>query len=738
MKSILGFFLTIALVLFGGLTYWSARDMPNIQATLASGIQPSQYTQVLDRHGEPIFSFGRFHHENTTLSDISPRFLDALIATEDRRFYQHFGVDPIAIVRAVTVDILKKRMAEGGSTLTQQLTRTLFLSNERSMKRKIQEALLSIQLEQKLKKPEILRLYVNHTYFGEGAYGIAAASQVYFHKKPADLTWAEAALLAGLPQAPSAYNPYVNPKKAMARRNEVLQNLVETGKLSREEAAVMADTPLGLNAASRDSNSSNQAPYFNQWILQQVQELYGYDEQSFWQSGLQIHTTLSLKAQRAASEALKQQMRLAGRTRDNEQGSVLSLDTKTGGILAYVGGVNYRTSQFDRVRNAKRQPGSLFKVFTYTTAMESGFLPERVYFDEPIAAGTWEPKNYDGKFHGYMTMARAFATSNNIVAVKVMHEVTPQRVVEMAQRMGLTGNLPPDLSLTLGASEVTMLELTAAINVIANQGNRVEPYAIEHIVDRTGQRIYEHHALETPVLDPETTHTMISLMQGVVQLGTGQASNIGRPVAGKTGTTDAHRDGWFVGFTPDVITAVWVGNDDNTPVPHLTGGGLPARVWAQTMRASLAGRPAKVFQTEHTHLKDPAIYTTVDLKHLSESETNHPLAKTAGRALPQDPTSLDDPLLPEDGGLEGDPTLDNTAAGQGDDPAVDVGDPDAPVSNDVMMPSPAQVPMPTHRPRIPAMSPSAGAATEGRARRAPVSAPSPEETLPPLRGPVPN
>ncbi len=636
----------MAVIVGGGYIYWAVRDLPGVDKVVAEGVNPTKWTQVFGRDGTPILSYGKFHHKNVTLNEISPHFVNALLATEDRRFYSHFGIDPIAIVRAILVDIRHMKLMEGGSTLTQQLARNIFLSHERSMKRKVQEAFLALKLEQELSKEEILELYVNNIYFGEGAYGIHAACEIYFNKKPSELTVDEAATLAGMPQAPSGYNPFLNPEAAKKRRNEVLGNLKEVGKLSDQELAALTEKGFRLNPYGRDISTANRAPYFNQYVMAQVQDLFGLDEQSFWQSGLKIHTTLDPHAQGFATQAVKNQSALHGRKGRNQQAALVSIDARTGAVLAYVGGTNYAESQFDRVTSAVRNPGSLFKVFTYTAAVEQGYTPNRVYLDEPIQAGEWQPSNYDKSHHGYMTMLRALVTSNNVIAVKVMYELSPSRVIQMAQRMGLNSRLEDNLSLTLGSSGVTLLDITSSIGVLANRGIRVEPYVIEKIEDRNGKIVYEHYPMQRNVLDRETTDTMVAMLMGVVQRGTGMAANIGRPVAGKTGTSDGPRDGWFVGFTPEVVTGVWVGNDDNSIV-GTTGGGLPAVMWAAYMRPYMARKAVSSFDLAHAHPIAEEDFTSYNIDYLSSFEAGNPLAMREGGMMPT-----------ADGLLEADPNID--------------------------------------------------------------------------------
>ena len=608
----MGFLALILALAVAGFGYLSLRDLPSVDGVLKHGVSPTHYAQVYGSDGSVILSYGKFRHEKVKLSKVSKHFINALLATEDRRFYDHHGVDPMALIRAIGRDILQQRLLEGGSTLTQQLARNVFLSNERSFRRKIREAVLAVELENHLSKAQILELYVNNIYFGEGAYGIAAASEIYFGKPAAELTQDEAAMLAGMPHAPSSYSPFRNPESALKRRNEVLHNLQEWGKLTAKQVAVLKQKPFRLNPAGLSLGNADKAPFFNRYVLRQIQNQFDLDEQSFWQSGLKIYTTLNPRAQAIASQVVREQSANYGRNKLVQQAALLSLDPRTGGVLAYVGGKNYQQSQFDRVSQAVRSPGSLFKVFTYTAALEKGISPYKTYLDEPIFLGGWQPENFDKSYHGRMPLYRAFYTSNNVIAVKLMRELQPNTVIDVARRMGLNANLADNLSLTLGGSGVTLLDITAAFSVLANQGIRHEAYAIERIVDEEGKELYKHRPLPNQVLKRTTTDTMVTMMQMVMTKGTARSAYFGHPAAGKTGTSDDHRDAWFIGFTPQVITGVWVGNDDNSTMPRMVGGALPASIWRNFMQSYLTDKMQTPFDVPFSDLNKPHVNRDVE------------------------------------------------------------------------------------------------------------------------------
>ncbi len=620
----IGVVLTVitALVIGGAGLGWYllTKDLPSVRSLISQRksviMQQQNSAKVVAADNKTIIlENGQYLVHPTSIADVSPDFIKALVATEDRRFYLHRGVDPIAIFRAVGRNVKGKGLQEGGSTLTQQLTRQLFLTNERSLQRKVKEILLAMQMEQELSKQEILELYMNYVYFGQGAYGIDAASEVFFNKAPNALTLVQAALLAGLPQAPSNYNPLTNPELAKRRRNEVLQNLVEVGSITATQCQAYQQQPLDLHPNLKRLSIRNKAPYFNQVVMQQVMDWFGLTEQEFWQSGYTVHTTLNTVANDAARSAIEQSTKAAKRNQANQQIALVSLSPETGAVVAYEGGKNFQASQYDRLQKAHRSPGSTFKVFTYTEALRQGFSPQQVVVDEPVTFGTWKPENFDKRHHGAMTLARAFSSSNNVIAVKLMDSIGVENVVKLAQDLGITSPLEANLSTTLGGSSVYPMELVQAFSSIANHGVKTKPYFIDFIEDETGEIVYQNNPEMTPVLDPLIADKMTDMLKQVVQYGTGRGANPnnGMPVAGKTGTSDQNRDAWFVGYTPTLLAGVWVGNDDNTPMPEsITGGGLPAVTWKNYMaKASLGFNKKMAFdQTLNPNVNNTMPATT--------------------------------------------------------------------------------------------------------------------------------
>ena len=648
----LGVILTVitALIIGGAALGWYllTKDLPSVRSLINQRqsviMQQQNSSKVLASDDKTIIlENGQYLVHPTKVKEVSPDFIKALVATEDRRFYLHKGVDPIAIFRAVGSNVKGKGLQEGGSTLTQQLTRQLFLTNERSLQRKIKEILLAMQMEQELSKEEILELYMNYVYFGQGAYGIEAASEVFFNKKPKELTLVQAALLAGLPQAPSNYNPLVNPELAKRRRNEVLQNLVEVSAITSEECQAYQQKPLDLHPNLTRLSIKNKAPYFNQVVMQQVMDWFGLTEQEFWQSGYKVHATLNPIANDAARAAIDQSTQTYKRTAANQQMALVSINPQSGAVVAYEGGKNFQASQYDRLQKAQRSPGSTFKVFTYAEALRQGFSSQHVVVDEPVTFGTWKPENFDKRHHGAMTLARALSSSNNVIAVKLMDSVGVENVVNLARELGITSPLQANLSTTLGGSSVYPFELVQAFSTIANHGVKVKPYFIEYIEDDTGEIVYQNTPDMQPVLDPIIADKMTKMLQRVVDHGTGMAAllNNGVPVAGKTGTSDQNRDAWFVGYTPTLIAGVWVGNDDNTPMPaSITGGSMPAITWKSYMsKASSVVEKKMYFEVS----PNPTVKSTLPTG-VPNTENPNP---NGGVAPTQEPTLEDTEVAPD-------------------------------------------------------------------------------------------
>jgi penicillin-binding protein 1A len=568
---------------------------------------PSEATRIYAADGQLIASLYQENRASVPLAKIPMTLRRAVIDTEDAAFYHHHGIALRGVLRASFRNVRERGLAEGGSTITQQLARNLFLTNEKALSRKIAEMLLAIQIERRLTKDEILERYLNQVYFGQGAYGVEAASEVYFGKSVAGLNLPESALLAGLIRAPSYYSPYDHLDRAKVRRAEVLQRMVDVGDITPQQMRAAAAAPVHLVEKGNLGYIGIRAPYFVSYILPQLLQRYGEDV--LYKGGLRIYTTLDLALQARAEAAVRTGLDQAARQHLNaHQGAMVVLDPTTGYIRAMIGGYDYRTSQFNRAWQAHRQPGSAFKPFTYTTLLLRGIPVTTTVVDEPISfplpnGQTWEPKNFDQKWHGTITMRYALENSINVATIRLEQRVGPRAVAETAHRMGVQSRLDPVLSLTLGSSDVTLLEMTSAYGVFASGGVRAEPMAVLKVTDFSGKVLEENVPHRTVVLSPEVAYVMTDLLKGVIKRGTGTAANINIPEAGKTGTADDYRNAWFIGFTPALVTGVWVGNDDDSPMNRVVGGSLPASIWASFMRQATAHmnnkdwpRPANVIE----------------------------------------------------------------------------------------------------------------------------------------------
>lgn len=591
-----GALVAVAVIAFGvvaGMAVSFARQLPDVSALYAA---PSTSTRIYASSGELIASLFRENRDPVALSEIPKALQQAVIAVEDERFYAHRGVDVRGTLRAVWRNVRAGELVEGGSTITQQLARNLFLTQKRQVSRKLAEMMLALEIERRLTKQEILERYLNQVYFGQGAYGVEMAARVYFGKRAKDLTLAESALLVGLIRAPSIYTPYQNMKLAKERQLVVLRRMAELGNITPAQAQKVSDQPIRLAAESNAGLVGIRAPYFVSYILPYLLERYG--EEEVYNGGLQVHTTLDLAMQITAEKALRDGIERAIEDRRKvSQGALVALDPRTGYIRAMIGGYDFTQSQFNRGWQARRQPGSAFKPFIYVTALATGMSPAKIIVDAPVQYNIpgfkiWKPKNYDGRHAGPVTLRQAVERSINIPAVKTLAELGPDQVIDYAKRMGIRSLLQPNLSLALGTSEVTPLEMASAYGTLATGGLRAEPVAIRRVLDRDGQVLEDHPPRQELALSADVAYVMTDILKGVIARGTGRAAAIGRPAAGKTGTTDDYRNAWFIGYTPYLSAAVWVGNDDNTPMRRVVGGMVPARIWAAFMKAATKEMPA--------------------------------------------------------------------------------------------------------------------------------------------------
>ena len=557
-------------------------------------IKPNPVTTIYSEDGENIKTFTAYTFEKISIDEIPNNLKNAIIATEDKNFYRHRGFDTFGLIRSMLTNLQAGKLKQGGSTITQQLARILFLSNERTFDRKIKELIIAHRIEKTISKDEILDLYLNSVYLGAGTYGVLSASKTYFDKKLDQLTLAEAALIAGLPQAPSVYSPFSNPDAAIKRRNQVLKRMYETGYITKKEYKAAKEEPLTLNKKPR-LYSFNKAPYFIDFVLRELTDI-GFDETEISQGGLKIYTTLNYKDQKAADDAISNALSSSGLTADKTQMALFSFSPTTGKILAYVGGKNYEKSQYDRIVNAIRPPGSSFKPFVYTTALQQGYSVNDMVNDQPVKFNGWAPRNYGDKFRGRIPLWKALAVSSNVIAATLIDRVGIGAVIATARDLGITTPLQADLTISLGSNGVKLYDMVVAYGAFANGGFKVQPYSVLRVENSRGVVIYEAMpAKATKVISYDTAAGMTYMLKKVVEMGTGRGAYFGREAAGKTGTTDDYRDAWFMGFTPDIVAGVWLGNDDNSRLPGITGGGLPARVWASYMKVASSDYAQSVF-----------------------------------------------------------------------------------------------------------------------------------------------
>jgi penicillin-binding protein 1A len=586
-------------ILLGAVVAHSVATLP-----LNGGLQvdPAPSALVIEAEGGTVFATrGMFKGTRLGAADVPEHLKQAIVAIEDRRFYDHIGIDPKGIIRAALRNWQAGGTREGGSTITQQLVRLMFLSPEQTMRRKIQEAILSLWLEQQAGKEEILLRYLNTAYFGSGAYGVDAAARRYFGKPTKDLTLGEAAMLAGLVRAPSQLAPTRNLGGAKERADTVLQAMVETGAITAHQAEVARAEPVNLRTPPETPPGTN---YFVDLAAADARRLMGGAS-----GDLTLRTTLDLELQRLAEGVIERRLEAEGRPKNVSQAALVAI-APDGAIRALVGGRDYETSQFNRVTQARRQAGSLFKLFVYLAALERGYTPQDTVVDGPTQIGDWEPQNASGRFRGPVSLRAAFAQSINTVAARLADEVGIQAVMDMAKRLGVRSELPAVPSLALGSAEVTLLEMARAYAVVATGNETIEPYAVRSIRGAGQQALVTRPTPRSsaPAGLSERRGMMLDLLQAVVREGTGKAARLQNvPAAGKTGTTQEYRDAWFIGFTPDLIVGVWVGNDDNTPMNKVVGGDLPAEIWRDflTRADSLIARSKWPAGTQVARSPDP-------------------------------------------------------------------------------------------------------------------------------------
>ncbi|MBK9432399.1 MAG: PBP1A family penicillin-binding protein [Sphingomonadales bacterium] len=524
-------------------------------------------------------SFGRW----LNINDLPKDMKDAMVAVEDRRFFYHPGIDPYGMARSFWVRIERGQWAQGGSTITQQLARNVYLNNNREWGRKIREIILALAMETKFSKEQILELYLNKVYFGGGAYGVDAASRKFFDHGAETLDLAESAIIAGLVKAPSHYSPTADAQAAIGRAGVVIEVMQDAGMITAEQAASVKPAKVKLAG----DKAQDSVRYFTDWALPQLESLIDETEKP-----IDVWTTLDLGMQRAGTNAIKNGVPAGA------QGALVTLD-RDGAVRAMVGGTDYAKSNYNRAVTALRQPGSSWKLFVYLTAIEGGYRPEDKVEDKPVTIGGWTPKNSGGNFAGEITLRTAFSYSKNTVAAQLGEELGTSSISNMARRFGITTPISTGPAMVLGSSETRVIEMTRAFASVAARGRSVTPYAISKVTTIDGDVIYKHKPpKQVQLVEDYVAGAMTDLMQSAVAGGTGGAAQIGRPVAGKTGTTSSNKDGWFLGFSSGLTTGVWMGRDDARPVGNLQGGHAPARAWGNYMRIAVANRPVEHFATD--------------------------------------------------------------------------------------------------------------------------------------------
>ncbi len=573
----------IAVLLMSG---WFFLTLPNIDAALDATRRPT--ITLLSADGSVLAAKGDLYGLPVQLTEVPDALPKAILATEDRRFYSHFGLDVIGLLRAAWRNVRAGRIVQGGSTITQQVAKNLFLTPERSIKRKVQEVMLALWLEYRFSKDQILTIYLNRVYLGAGTYGVDAAARKYFGRSVTTLSTYQSALIAGLLKAPSRYNPHASKNRSRERTQQVLQNMVAAGYLTDDQASAAVKKPgRTLQAASKRLGR-----HFVDWVMAQLTSYVSAGDRD-----LTIITTLDAKLQFQAEKQVRQALAKNRKKLKVTQAAALVM-SPSGAVLAMVGGDNYGASQFNRTTQALRQPGSTFKPFVFVAGLAAGLTPESRVSDAPIDVAGWKPQNFKRTFAGEMTLTDAMANSVNTVAVRVAEKAGVKRLINTLRRFGITSEMQADLGLALGASEVTMMELTAAYASFANGGFGVWPYAIREVRDGQDQVLYKRQGGGPGRIESAAKVSAINAMLSqVLKRGTGKNARIDRPAAGKSGTTQNYRDAWFVGYTTDRVASVWLGNDDGASMNRVTGGGLPARMWRDLMISAHGGISKKDLPT---------------------------------------------------------------------------------------------------------------------------------------------
>lgn len=618
-------------LILGGLILWYSKNLSEI--TQSADFERRATITVKAANGTVIGRYGDIKGNTVTIGDVPEHLVQAVLAIEDRRFYKHIGIDPIGIIRAAAHNLIKGGVRQGGSTITQQLAKNLFLTQERTYERKIQEALLALWLEHQLTKDEILSAYLNRVYLGRGTYGVDAAAKLYFGKPVNQINLLESATLAGLLKAPSRFSPHNNPELSHQRAQTVLQAMVEAGYISKDQAENAAKVTFTQNITR--ALDETRSRYFTDWVIGGLDDLIGTVDED-----IVVYTTLDTQLQTRAEDVLASVLD-QNADKKASQGAVMTM-RPDGAVIAMVGGRNYSASQFNRAIQAQRQPGSSFKPVVFLAALELGFTPYSMILDAPFEAREkYKPENFGGRYYGDVTLGEALTYSMNTATVRLMKEIGVRSVTDTARKLGIFSRIEPDLSSALGSSSVSPAEMTTAYAVIANGGYSVFPYAITKIENANGQLYYNRppQTQSRRVFSANAISGVTAMLQSVVINGTGRGATLGDTfVAGKTGTSQNSRDAWFIGFTNSLITGVWVGNDDNSPMAGVTGGSIPARIWRETMQGASSRFPP---------------ITTIDADHEESGHSNDSLKGLIDRLLHSGSARTDNNQPSQQGTSEG-------------------------------------------------------------------------------------
>lgn len=627
LSIVLKFFLSaflFFLLIFTGVIIYTFSTLPDV-SKMVEGYSQIEPTIIYDINGEIIDKVIKENREIVKIDKVPKSLQLSFITIEDRKFYSHHGFDIKRTSKAIFINVVKMKKAQGGSTITQQLARNAFLTLEKTMTRKVKEAIITLEIERKYTKDEILEKYLNEIYFGEGAYGVQTASKIFFNKDVSKLNLAESAMLAGIPNRPEKYSPFKHFDNAEKRQKLILSQMLKYGAITQSEYDEALAYKIILADASKLKKRETKATEFTDLVINQLFEKFG--EQVVYETGLKVHTALDLRMQRAANDSFKNSSYL--KKYENLQGALVTMESSTGYVKAMVGGRNFKAGNFNRAVYAKRQPGSSFKPFVFFTALKKGIPMNKIIDDSPIKIGKWSPKNYDNSFKGPLTMAEALEKSKNIPTIKILQKVTIDEVVKVCRAAGFTSPIPNNYTMGLGSMSVTPIEITTAYCSFANGGYRVKPVYIVKVTDKSGKLLFENKSESEKVFEPADVSLIVRMMENIVKYGTGTSANVGISQAGKTGTTSNYTDAWYTGFTPELVTSVYYGYDDNKNMKSgMTGGSVAAPVWGKYY-STLINR--KIYKPKRFKFIDKAISSGKIFSSVIDLSTGEGATETSTR-----------------------------------------------------------------------------------------------------------